>query len=102
MIGESNIELGATYRDAVSGFEGVAVTSTRFLFSCERVSLSKGFNDEKGEEILAVFDAAQLVQVKGPSKDITKALEGIGAIEPPKPKVTARTGGDRPAPSAVR
>jgi len=69
-IGESHIELGATYRDAVSGFEGVAVTATRFIFACERVSLSKGYEKEKGDEIVSVFDAAQLVFVKAPSKDV--------------------------------
>ena len=102
MIGESNIELGATYRDTVSGFEGVVVCSTRFLFACERVSLSKGFQPDKGEEIVATFDAAQLEYVAPPKDEIKKALERIGIKEQPKPKEPRKTGGDRPTPSAIR
>lgn len=101
-IGTSNIELGATYRDTVSGFEGVVTSSTRFLFACERVVLSKGFDEKKGEEISAVFDAAQLTFVKGPAKEVKEALAKMNAVDPPKPPVTARTGGDRAIPSAVR
>ena len=101
-IGESNIELGATYRDTVSGFEGTVTMSTRFLFACERVTLSKGFDEKKGEEISACFDAAQLVFVKGPNKDIKDALERIGIKEQPKPPAGPRNGGDRPTPSAIR
>jgi hypothetical protein len=102
MIGESKIQLGATYKDSVSGFEGVVTMSTRFLFACERVTLSKGFDEKKGEEICAVFDAAQLSFVKGPTNEIKKALDAIGVKEQPKPPAGPRNGGDRPTPSAIR
>lgn len=106
---QSTVTLGATYRDSISGFEGVAVNTTLFLFACERVWLSKGPN-EKGEDQGAVFDAVQLVHVKGRSRDVEKALEKMRAQrtmpqppEPPKRSMfAARTGGDRPAQSAVR
>jgi hypothetical protein len=90
------IELGATYRDVTSSFEGIAVSTTRFLFACERVALQRGHND-KGEEIIAVFDATALVRIKAPSQGIVKAIKAALAPAP-----TPQTGGDRPMPSAAR
>ena len=96
----SVIELGATYRDAVSGFEGVAVNTTLFLFSCERVALSAGFEKGKSEEQIAVFDAAQLIKTKDPSKDILRAINEMNGTKVVNAPVS--TGGDRPAHSAIR
>lgn len=106
----TDIELGATYKDAVSGYEGVATSKTSFLFACERVCLSQGHKEDDGKEKYATFDAAQLIKVKGPSKEVKAALAAMGldedaSTEEPKAKKTKakpRTGGDRPMPSMER
>jgi hypothetical protein len=97
---QSQITLGATYRDSVTGFEGIATNTTLYLFACERVWLSKGFSKEKGEEVGMVFDAASLVKIKDPSSDVQKALANIGST--PERREPVLTGGDRPAQSALR
>lgn len=107
MIRQSTIELGAKYKDVVSGFEGTAVNTTLFLFACERVYLSQGYPGKDGKEIGHVFDAAQLIRTGNVNKKTQKALAAVGVETTPekaskaKPTKT-KPGGDRPTPSAIR
>lgn len=79
-------ELGRTYRDKVTGFEGIATHATRFLYACERVCLVSESKDGDVKEL--VCDAPQLELVKGGRR-----------VDPqPEPK----TGGDRPSASRAR
>lgn len=82
------IELGKTYRDVVSGFEGIATHRTEFLYACERVCLQAQAKDGDIKE--SVFDAPQLVLL--PRKKTVK-------VEPEK---LARTGGARPGSTRAR
>lgn len=82
------IELGKTYRDKVTGFEGIAVHRTEFLYACERVCLQAQAKD--GEIKDGHFDAPQL-EVLPRKKTVTV-----------EPKKLARTGGTRPGASRVR
>lgn len=82
------IELGRTYKDKVSGFEGIAVSITRYLHACERVCLQMVAKDGDIKE--SVFDAPQLE---------LKAQKRRYVFEP---KPAALTGGDRPIGSRAR
>jgi len=60
---KKNIILGANYRDMVTGFTGIAVAVTDYLFACRRVSLQdQTIKDGKVGE-WQVFDALQIVYV---------------------------------------
>lgn len=55
MIYEADIELGHTYRDPHTGFEGTAVAVYFYEYGCPRVNLKK--MGKEGTLIEAVFDA---------------------------------------------
>lgn len=76
-------ELGKTYRDKVTGFTGIAVSRTEFLYACERVCLQSQAKD--GDIKDGHFDAPQL-ELMPRGKSVT--------VEPLK---LAKTGGIRPA-----
>ena len=83
------IELGRTYKDKVSGFEGIAVHRTEFLYACERVCLQA---QAKGGDIKeAHFDAPQLELQPRKKSVVVEA-----------PKASAKTGGVRPGMSRPR
>lgn len=80
---ESDIEIGATYRDLLTGFEGVAVYVSFNLTGCERVALDAiGLKDDvKAFE----FDATRLERIASPSKKIKKITERVLATAPGGP-----------------
>lgn len=54
------IELGRVYRDTITGFTGVAVSKTEFLFACERITIQpRGQHEGKMKEV-GYFDIHQL------------------------------------------
>lgn len=74
-------DLGNTYRDPISGWEGVATARYEYLNGCVRVELSAADKDGKPDSF--VFDHEQLVQVVGSDK--------VADI----PEPARRTGGPR-------
>lgn len=58
----SEVQLGLTYEDAVTGFTGVAVAVTEYLQGCRRVTLERA--DEKGKPESFAFDEPNLVSKK--------------------------------------
>lgn len=78
------VELGKVYRDKITGFQGVAISKTEFLYACERVGLQP--QELKDQKLIdpAYFDIHQLELVEE-KKDVDFS-----------PKVTVkkeRTGG---------
>jgi hypothetical protein len=77
---EAQIKLGDHYRDATSGFEGVAISRHEYLHGCTRVTLQ---HLKDGDMKEYTFDAP--------------ALETVDTDE----QITSRkTGGQRPIPAA--
>lgn len=85
----SDIEMGATYRDSITGFEGVAVSVTFFLYACERVALQPAKMKDGVPVDLHVFDSHQLKFVKSaeksPAKPAPKPAQLLLEDDSPKP-----------------
>lgn len=61
----SNFKLGTKLRDKISGFEGVAIARTEWLYSCVRWTLSpSGLKDDGGTKANHTFDEPQLEHVE--------------------------------------
>lgn len=91
------IELGAIYRDSITKFEGVAVSVTKFLYSCARVSLQPTKLHEGKQIDPGYFDVHQLVLVKpaekspaNPIPTSTVKTGGPGGTEAKPPKCATR------------
>lgn len=76
------IELGATVRDVVSGYEGTITARYEYLNGCERYEVSGADKDGKPEAW--VFDVQQLVVVSPPAEELVR-----------QPAPLKRTGGPR-------
>lgn len=83
-----SVVLGKTYRDKVTGFEGIATHKTQFLYACERVCLQA--QAKEGEIKEGVFDEPQL------------ELVAKGKVVKVEPEKLARTGGVRPGATRAR
>lgn len=62
-MAETGISLGLTYKDPITGFEGVAVAVTYWLHGCARAALETGFpNKDTGQIISAIewFDCDRI------------------------------------------
>ena len=79
------INLGDRVKDIITGFEGIAVARTEWMFGCVRVSVQPEKLKEGKQPESQVFDEPQLEIVK------RKVIEHI----PAKPKPEARTYGPR-------
>ena len=63
------VKLGSTYQDSISGFEGIAVARTVYIYGCERVLLTATKLKPDGDFLPDVwFDEAQLVAVRAKKK----------------------------------
>lgn len=79
------IELGTVVKDRITGFSGVAIARTLWLFGCDRILVQpKDVKDGKIVEAQA-FDEMQLELVDEPMFE-------------PKVPTLEKTGGPRPAP----
>lgn len=90
--GESGITLGSYYRDQITGFEGVAISKTQYLFGCERVMIQPTELKE-GKPIDAyVFDCYSLKQVTAfPTiKPVGVAGDPGGPGEVPAPRAVPK------------
>jgi hypothetical protein len=63
------VKLGNTYKDSISGYEGVAVARTVYLYGCERILIAPIKLKPDGDFLPDCwFDEAQLVSVRSKTK----------------------------------
>ncbi len=75
-------KLGKTYKDSISGFEGVAVCRSVYLYGCERVLLVPNKLKPDGDFLPDCwFDEAQLIAVQAKNKP-AKRGKGNGPAGP--------------------
>lgn len=55
-MAETGLSLGKTYRDPITGFEGVAVAVTYWLHGCARVGLESGYTNKDTGQIHSVTE----------------------------------------------
>jgi hypothetical protein len=80
---QSEIQLGATYRDVISGFQGVAAYVSFNMTGCERVALDAPVGKDGGEIKAYEFDSTRLKFVKAPTAETTNLLQRVGMAPPP-------------------
>lgn len=86
----SKFELGALLRDRISGFEGVAISHTRYLSNCDRYGLQPKVGTDGKLPESQWFDETTLEQV------------GLGILAP-EPTRSGKTGADgRDTPNRAR
>lgn len=72
------VTLGKTYKDSISGFEGIAIARATYLYGCVRVNISPTKLKPDGDFLPDCwFDEPQLVAVRS-KKAIKKKKEGPG------------------------
>jgi hypothetical protein len=76
-----DITLGAKYKDAVSGVEGIAVSKTQCLTGCDRVTLSTQGDDPKH----LTTDVTTLDYVDSGVSERFQAIEAKGEVKPGGP-----------------
>jgi len=76
------VTLGKTYKDSISGFEGVAVARTTYLYGCVRVLLTPIKLKPDGDFLPdGWFDEEQLVSIRIKKKP-AKRSKGSGPAGP--------------------
>lgn len=61
----SRIELGSKVKDSISGFSGIVVGKTEWLYGCVRIGVAPDCTDKDGKTIdTAWFDEGQLIVLK--------------------------------------
>lgn len=65
-------ELGKTYKDRVTGFEGVATGEFRFLNGCVQYQLERKVTDSQSEPHYATFDVQRLEEVDAAPVEIAQ------------------------------
>lgn len=76
------IQLGATYRCLITGFEGVATGRFDYLTGCQRAQLQATELDEKGErrELFSDAPLLEFVEISAPmAKLLTERKASIAA-----------------------
>ena len=78
------VTLGKTYQDSISGFEGIAIARTVYIYGCERVELSPTKLKPDGDFLPDCwFDEAQLVSVRAKKKPAKRTRKN-GPAGPPR------------------
>jgi len=69
----NEINLGDKVRDTITGFEGIAIGRTKWLFGCDRITVQPDKTGKEGK-ILEThsFDAPQLVLVRRAKVKVVK------------------------------
>ncbi len=63
------VKLGNTYKDSISGFEGIAIARAVYLYGCQRVMVAPNKLKPDGDFLPDCwFDEAQLVSVRSKTK----------------------------------
>lgn len=73
---ETDIEVGARYRDTVSGWEGTATAVYFYMNGCVRVEI--GANDKDGKPESFVFDEQQIELVAPKKPAVKKPAKSTG------------------------
>lgn len=72
------IKLGSKVRDTLTGFEGVAVARTEWIYGCARVGVEKEGLDEKGTPVEAQwFDEQRLELVESRPVAVSEASSAV-------------------------
>ncbi len=72
------VTLGKTYKDSISGYEGVAVSRATYLYGCVRVLLSPTSLKKDGDFLPdAWFDEPQLISVRAKKSINTKKTKKV-------------------------
>lgn len=58
------VKLGKNYRDPITGFSGVAVSRTIYLYGCSRIGLQSQVNKDGRIPDTYYFDELQLLEAK--------------------------------------
>ena len=83
-------KLGNTYKDSISGFEGVAIARSVYLYGCERVLIAPTSLKKDGDFLPDCwFDEAQLASVRA-SKKPAKKTKANGPAGPSRSVSTSR------------
>lgn len=82
------ILLGSKVKDKISGYSGVAVGRTEFLYGCIRIEVDSSSLDKEGNvREPTVFDEAQLEVLEGPSSELLQpATKVVRAKSPSGPR----------------
>lgn len=71
------VTLGKTYKDSISGFEGIAIARTVYIYGCERALIAPTKLKPDGDFLPDCwFDEAQLVSVRAKKKPAKRAKNG--------------------------
>ena len=80
------INLGDTVKDTVTGFKGMAVARTEWLYGCARITVQPKGTTKDGElKDPSSFDEPQLVLVSRAAKKVTSTNTG-GPMPSPETK----------------
>lgn len=73
------VKLGNIYKDSISGFSGVAVARTVYIYNCVRVMISPTKLKSDGDFLPDTwFDEEQLVSVRSVKKKAVKKRSATG------------------------
>lgn len=80
------VKIGQRVRDSISGFEGIVVAKTSYLYGCERVGVAPEYLDDDGETISwHWFDEPQVEVIgDGFMACVKETLASMGATGGPR------------------
>ena len=83
------IKLGKTYRDKITGYEGVATAICKYLSGCVQVTLEGEYNKDKNEFPSWWIDESRLIPVRKKEVKIkVKRKEPAGPQNAPAAQIT--------------
>ena len=86
-MAKQKIELGDTVKDIITGFEGVVVARTDWLYNCVRFTVQpKEMKDGKPLDSIT-FDEDQLSVIASKSVKLRAARTGGPRPEPQRPRI---------------
>ncbi len=84
------IELGSTVKDKISGFTGVVVGRTEYLYGCVRLEVAANILDGVKPLDFYCFDEPQLEAISGPDGNLTGVKKKV-ATHGPRPNMERRS-----------
>ncbi len=77
------IKLGSKVRDTITGFQGIAIARTQWMYGCERITIKPDKVDKDGKTIEAeTFDEPQVVLVRAEATRPDPERSGRGGPRP--------------------
>lgn len=87
MANETNLGIGDTLEDKITGFIGVAMAKTEYFTGCIHFGLlPRGLKDGKTKE-WEWFDSTRLVIVPGTEKVLMQPIKRLGGPAPNAPTI---------------